>query len=408
MKTAAIVHEFPSLTQTFVMSQIRGLLELGCDVRIFADGRDSVSEAYAELDYDLASRITYFGLPFKRLRDSIEGIRSALPIGAGAPEAASGSRRASLRLRLKARAFAGMPAFDAIHAHFGPNGVRALELRALGAIDGPIVTSFYGYDAGRTPSRRGYASLFAEGELSIALSDHMKGVLVSLGCPPDRTVIHRLGVDLSRFAPGPRRRSARLEVISIARLIPKKGLEYGMMAIADLAARGVTVRYTIVGTGLLRRQLERQAAQLGIRDAVRFAGAQPPHRVAELLRESDVLLAPSVTAPDGDAEGTPVAILEAQACARPVVATRHAGIPEIVADGESGFLARERNPPEMADHLERLAESPARRETMGIAGRAIVTGNHDIRQLNRGLLGIYEQLKPQAGPESRCVPRARL
>jgi colanic acid/amylovoran biosynthesis glycosyltransferase len=99
-----------------------------------------------------------------------------------------------------------------------------------------------------------------------------------------------------------------------------------------------------------------------------------------------------VTAADGDTEGTPVAILEAQASGIPVVSTLHAGNPEIVDDGRSGFLVRERDVDSLAEKLFVLRENPSLRAEMGCAGRSIVTGRHDIRVLNRRLLEIYEKL----------------
>ncbi len=389
MKTAAIVYDFPSHTETFVAGQIRGLAALGCDMRIFADGADPAALAHAGAD-DLKHRVAYYGLPLKRFRDSVGSLRSAFSSGGNAHR--DSTRVSRMRQRFESRPFAGLPRFDVVHSHFGPNGVRAVRLRALGALAGPIITSFYGYDVGRNRSRSGYSSLFAEGDLFIALGTRMRSALIALGCPVERIRIHPLGVDLDRFTPGPRPPRSQLEVLSVARLVPKKGIEYGLDAVAELVRRHVRVRYTIAGSGLLRRSLEQRVRRLGIASAVRFLGCVAQDRVAGLLHASDVLLAPSVTAPDGDIEGTPAAILEAQACGVPVVATRHAGIPEIVRDRESGYLAAERSSSELADFLELLAGSPSLRATMGDAGRAFVAANHDIRRLNRQLLGIYGEL----------------
>ncbi len=391
MKTAAVVYEFPSHTETFVAGQIRGLVELGCDVRIFADGPDPVGHTRAT-DYDLQDRVVYYGLPLKTLRDAAGKLRSAFPSPARQVGLKPRPRLPSLRQRFEARRFGG-ETFDVIHSHFGPVGVRAIKLRELGALHGPVITSFYGYDAGRRWSQNDYDMLFEKGDLFIALSQSMRSSLLSLGCDPDRIRIHRLGIDIDRFIPGPRTKRTALHVLSVARLVPKKGIEFGLDAVAELLRRRVEVRYTIVGGGLLRRSLERRAAKLGIYGQVRFLGPQTPARVVELMHEADVLVAPSVTSDDGDIEGTPVAILEAQACGLPVVATRHAGIPEIVNEGESGYLAVERNSVQLADLLERFVESPSLRVTMGNEGRAAVTRDHDIRKLNKQLLGIYEEVK---------------
>lgn len=400
MKAAAIVYEFPCRSETFVLGQIRGLIELGCDVRIYADNTDPVTQSQRDEDEAaLLDRVTYFGLPLKQLRESVGRWRSRYP--ATVTDAAAVHRparrlhetsSAGLRLRLEARAFGRDTKFDVIHAHFGPNGVRAVRLRRIGAVSGRVLTSFYGYDVNRHWSRAGYAQLFREGDLFTALSNHMRDTLITLGCPPDRTVIHRLGVDVDRFQPRERPQSSRLELLSVARLIPKKGIEYGLRAVGELVRRDVEVHYTIVGGGPLAARLQKLARELKLGDAVTFAGPQPQSTIVELMQKSDVLLAPSVTAIDGDAEGTPVAILEAQSCGIPVVSTEHAGIPEVVDDGKSGFLVPEQDVTTMASRIEQLAESRALREEMGTAGRAIVTGKHDIRKLNQSLFALYQSM----------------
>jgi colanic acid/amylovoran biosynthesis glycosyltransferase len=393
MRTAAIVYEYPSVSQTFVRGQIEGLIDLGCDVRIFAEYDDRIARAHASARSE-QHRVKYFGFPLRRFRESVGRMRGKMSSGrekSGGRDF-SDSSVSTARLRFESRTFRGERPFDVIHAHFGPNGVRAVRLRDRGLIQGPIITSFYGYDVGRRWTCEGYGQLFEKGDLFTALSEEMRRRLIAMGCPADRLVIHPLGVDIEKFSPRPRVAGKQMEILTVARLVPKKGVEFGLRAVAALIERGVAARYTIVGHGELRAQLERTARSLGIGDSVKFAGPQPQSAIAELLHETDVLLAPSVTAADGDAEGTPVVILEAQAMGVPVVSTMHAGTPEIVGEGKSGFLVAEGDVAALTERLALLRESPAMRAGMGSSGRAIVVGNHDIRILNRKLLGIYERL----------------
>jgi colanic acid/amylovoran biosynthesis glycosyltransferase len=399
MKTAAIVYEFPCRSETFVLSQILGLISLGCDVRIYADNRDPLTRTQPEVDETaLLDRVNYFGLPLKQVRETMGRVRSRYPATAESGAIHRPSRRlhevaqAGLRLRIEARAFGRNMKFDVLHAHFGPNGVRAVRLRRMGVVSGPVLTSFYGYDVSRHWSRAGYEQLFRDGERFTALSNHMRDSLVALGCPADRMIIHRLGVDVDRFQMKSRPENARLEVISVARLIPKKGIEYALRAVAELARRKIAVRYTVVGGGPLHDRLQKLAHDLKLGDMVIFAGPQPHRAIVEMMQRSDVLLAPSVTAIDGDAEGTPVAILEAQSCGIPVVSTLHAGIPEVVEHGRSGFLVPEGDVAALAARVEQLSESRALREEMGNAGRAIVTDRHDTAKLNKELFAIYQSL----------------
>jgi colanic acid/amylovoran biosynthesis glycosyltransferase len=404
MRVAALVHRFPSLSQTFVLNQITGLLEQGCDLEIFADGPDHAEQMHPDVsEWDLPSRTRYYGIPanyVNRLWHAGKLWRSGV---GGSPQLRRraidirryGLEAASLRLLFEARALAERGPYDVVHAHFGPSGALAAQLRDVGALHGPIVTSFYGYDVTRVNAGRGYAFLFRHGDRFIAISERMRARLIALGCDPRRIIVHRLGVDLRRFEPVQRPARSYAHIVTIARFVPKKGLEYGLRAVAALA-RQRDIRYTIIGDGPLRHRLTALVHALRLEETVRFAGWQTQPAVIALLQQADVLLAPSATAGDGDAEGMPTAIIEAHALAVPVVATWHEGIPEVVTHGESGFLVAERDVAALSESLARLVESPELRRKMGEAGRALVMQQHDSRTLNRELLEIFADLRESA------------
>jgi colanic acid/amylovoran biosynthesis glycosyltransferase len=127
-------------------------------------------------------------------------------------------------------------------------------------------------------------------------------------------------------------------------------------------------------------------------DNIKLLGWKTQAEVADLLMASDILLAPSVTTEKGDEEGIPGVIMEAFAQRLPVVSTYHAGIPEVVKDGESGFLVPERDVHAMADRLERLIEVPELRFALGQNGRTFVEEHYDVDKLNDRLVRIYQQL----------------
>jgi colanic acid/amylovoran biosynthesis glycosyltransferase len=122
---------------------------------------------------------------------------------------------------------------------------------------------------------------------------------------------------------------------------------------------------------------------------VRLPGWKSRPEVVSAIHQADILLAPSLTAPSGDQEGTPVAILEAMAAGLPVVSTVHAGIPEVVENGVSGFLVAERDVLGLAAALQRLACNPELRGSMGQQGRSTILDRHDIAKLNDRLIEIY-------------------
>ena len=183
-----------------------------------------------------------------------------------------------------------------------------------------------------------------------------------------------------------------IQILTVARLVEKKGVEFGLRAIAQLVREFPNLSYTIVGEGPLRADLAALARDLQIGRHVRFLGAQARNTVAALMRESHVLLAPSITAQNEDEEGIPVALMEAMASGLPVVSTFHAGIPELVSHGFSGLLAPERDPEALAAHTRFLITHSNERQSMALGGRRTVEKEFDTDKLNVELLRIYQEL----------------
>ncbi len=166
-------------------------------------------------------------------------------------------------------------------------------------------------------------------------------------------------------------------VLSVGRLIPKKGFDLLLAAAAQLRRRGVRFRVEIVGEGALRAELEREIARLGLGEHVRLRGMLVLDEVrAAYARAACVVLASRVTA-DGDRDGIPNTLAEAMACGLPVVATRHPSIQELVVGGETGLLVAPDDAGALADAIEALLQDPQRRRRMGARARASVARNFD-------------------------------
>ncbi|MEA3013170.1 MAG: colanic acid/amylovoran biosynthesis glycosyltransferase [Sphingomonadales bacterium] len=278
-----------------------------------------------------------------------------------------------------------------IHAHFGTDGLKVLPLaRALGV---PLITHLRGYDvtlskaaliaSGRPTWIRyalGRGRLMRGGDLFLAVSEALREKAVALGYPAERTLTHYNGVDLDRFHPGEAPREAGL-VLHVGRLVEKKGSAVLIDAMAGIE----DARLVVIGDGPLRGALERRAGA-----NVRFLGALPPDEVAQWMRRASVLAAPSLTAGDGDAEGLPNVVVEAAASGLPVVATHHSGIPEAVADGETGLLVPEGDVAALAARLGALLGSEPRCRAMGAAGRRLSEERFDRARLTERLEAIYD------------------
>ena len=403
MRVAFFVPSFPELSETFILRQVVGLMDRQHEVRIFAYRAASggpVQEAVKTHRLDELTRV----LPNRRDETGRAGVSRA---HAAADSVARPrlSRRVlgcvrqhhadrlggwSTLMRALA-ALSGEGPFDVVHCHYGDIGLRyAVAARLWRA---PLVVSFYGYDCSAVPRQRGvrvYAPLFEEADAVTVLSEHMATRLRELGCPPALLRHVPLAVDPDIRGAGPdAARHATPRLLTVARLTEKKGIEFALRALRLVVDEFPAIEYEVVGAGPLLEELTTLATTLGVADRVRFVGARTQEYVGDALRRADVFLLPSVTAANGDEEGTPTVLLEAALCGIPVVSTRHAGIPEIVRDEISGYLVPERDPEALAERLRTLLRSPERRRAMGEAGREYVEANHVTSVVAERLERVY-------------------
>lgn len=413
MRAAVVTTYFPSVSQTFVLDQITGLSARGHEVDIYALGPEPNSAGVVSR----AERDPLDGRTYYQPRTPRHPVARALGIPSllrGAWRGRAGTALRTVRrtpaepigVLYEGAPFLGHGPYDAILCHFGSNGERALRVRDAGMVRGPIVTAFHGADMSRYVRMHGaavYRDLFARGDLFLPVSAYWANRLAELGCPTDRIAVHHMGIDASRFkftVPRLPTVDQPVRVVSVARLVEKKGLAYAVRAVAALRRDGIDIALDIVGDGPLRGSLESLIAELGMSNAVRIIGARSRDEVARAMEAAHLFAAPSVTARDGDMEGIPVALMEAMASGVPVVATRHSGIPELVEDKVSGLLVSERDTDALAAAFRWLVEHPERWMAMASAAHDAVEQNFNGERLNDELVTLLEGV---GGHESRDV-----
>ncbi|SNB53096.1 Glycosyltransferase involved in cell wall bisynthesis [Arboricoccus pini] len=177
------------------------------------------------------------------------------------------------------------------------------------------------------------------------------------------------GVDTSRFAPGEPRSGEGLVIMTVARCVPKKGLDVLIRALA-LLPKDLDWHYVHLGGGPLRQALEAQAIGLGIEQRCVWRGTVTQLEVAASLGQADLFIMPSRVADDGDQDGLPNVLLEAMSMGLPVVGSRISAIPEAIAEGRNGLLVPPEDPVALALAIERLARDAPLRRRLGAEGRA--------------------------------------
>lgn len=216
-------------------------------------------------------------------------------------------------------------------------------------------------------------------EAVVAVSETMRERLVELGVPPERIILRSYGIDLARFEAG--NPSAQPPVfLAVGRMVAKKAPHLTLLAFAEVYRQRPAARLRWAGAGPLEGLARDLVQGLGLAEAVTFLGVLSHDEVAREMRHARAFVQHSVVPRLGldrdDHEGTPVAILEASAAGLPVVSTRHAGIPEAVLDGVSGWLVPERDVSGMVAAMIRLIDEPAQAVTLGKAGREHIARNY--------------------------------
>lgn len=296
--------------------------------------------------------------------------------------------------QLKARLEEERPVL--IHAHFGKSAAYALPLaREMGL---PLAVTYHGGDATKTANTRNSAlriynrrreRLWREAALILPVSEFIKRELAAAGCPPEKMVVNYNGADASRFAPGDK---AKL-ILFAGRWVEKKGIDTLVSALIGVREKLGGWRMRLVGDGPLKPQLEAQLKAAAL--DVELPGWVQPEDMAREFAAATIVCVPSRRAATGDAEGLPTVCVEAMLSGCAIAATRHAGIPECVRDGETGWLVPEGDHAALGERLVRMTGDGAATQAMGEKGRELALRDFNLERqsarLQDLLLGVVDR-----------------
>lgn len=283
-----------------------------------------------------------------------------------------------------------------LHVYFGHVAPQFLPL--MRAWPRPVVVSFHGADAGIDVAKPRHAAKMRDVlKLAAAVlcrSESLAADVAALGCPKEKIVVQRTGIPLEAWPVQQRAAPAdgAWRLVQSCRFIEKKGLDLTVAAFAEVVKHHPAATLTLIGDGPLREKIESQIAALGIQNRVRLMGFVFEDIVKSEIASAHLFVHPSRTTGDGDREGVPNSMLEAMATGMPVVATRHGGIPEAVAEGESGLLVAENDAPALAAAILRvLADETLRQRLAAGARRSVESGFGREAQIAK-LEALYKSL----------------
>ena len=267
---------------------------------------------------------------------------------------------------------------DIVFAEYLITGAETLEV--LKKMKIPIVAIALGYEISMHHMIERYASkyreLFRYAKNILVVSRHMQINLEKLGCSKEKIIYSPAGPASDFFEINPS--FLNNQVLAIGRFVDKKAPHLSILAFKKVVDKIPNAILVMAGDGYLLNACKDLVRVLDIEDSVKFVGRINREQHKLLLKESSLFIQHSKVADDGDSEGTPVAILEASAAGLPIVSTLHAGIPDVVIDGKTGFLVSENNVELMSEKIRYLLNNKEEAIEFGRKGKEFVKDNFSL------------------------------
>ena len=358
LKILFVVSNFPSPSQTFILNIITGLIDKGHDVSIFSfhEPKDD-SYVHPNIEkYNLLKRVIYKQLPAK------------------------------------------LPDYDIVFCQFGYIGKKIIKIKRLGKWlkKRKFVVCFRGADITKRVQADPtlYEQMFKKVDHVLPVCDYFKQKLIELGCDQEKITVHHSAIDCSKFEFGYKEKKEEdtINLISVSRLVKKKGIDVAIKAMALVVKKYPNVHFTIVGDGVERNYLQNLIRQLNLKDKITLYGWASQQEVISLLKESHIFLLPSITGPDGDEEGIANALKEAMAMGLISIGTWHAGTPELIEDGKTGFLAPEKDIEELSKIIKYAIKHSEQWKDITLAARKKIEDEFETKKSIEQLEEIFYKL----------------
>lgn len=280
---------------------------------------------------------------------------------------------------------------DIVFAEYGGTGERILPV--CKALNLPLIVHFHGYDASRKDQLEiydNYAGIFKYASFIICVSKKMEQDLLDLGCPKNKLIYNVYGPhpDFLQIKP----QFSKPQFMAIGRFVDKKAPYYLILSLLEVVKEFPEAKLVIAGDGELRNTCKNLTDFYGLENHVKLPGKINPIQFQKYLEESLAFVQHSVTAENGDSEGTPLSVLEASAAGLPVLSTRHAGIPDVIINGETGLLVDEHDVKGMAENLKRVLRDRSIAKYLGEKGKQNIIENYTLDRHMAVLDGLIQKV----------------
>ena len=362
MRIGYILGQFPKLSETFILNEISELIRRGHDVYIFSlfNSKENIVQPEVE-EYSLLER-TYYPPSYHKL----------------CIELARFDRLLFYRNRRKinkfyciavARHFSKIAEkldLDVLHAHFANESTFTAML--MSKLTGLSFTfTAHALDIFIDPDVKALEERMENASAVIAISEYNKKYLQSI-YNNKKIFVVRACPNLEKLNKI-RRDPEQFEILTVGRLVEKKGIKYGILAMREVVKEFPEVQYIIVGSGPQSAELKKLAKSLGLENNVRFLGAVDERTLMAEFSKATVFILPCVKAKNGDMDGIPVSLMEAMYLQIPVVSTNISGIPELIENGKEGLLVEPKNVRQLVNAIKILLEDKDLRIKMGLNGK---------------------------------------
>ena len=396
MNIAFILGSFPNLSETFILNQVTGLMDLGNTVLIFPKVEE---KGLCHPDFDTYELRRFIFCPLKYPKSLIKKYLKAFPFiikylftdfkrtAKCFNPARFGKQALNLSVFYQLLPFLGKK-IDIIQVHYADYLDRAALLKQIGN-KAPIILMLHGSDLRNLIESKGslYRDNFRYVDKFLAISKYSFNTLLDYKLPAEKIMLHPVGISAHKFFSATEKVKSKNDIVilSVGRLEVIKGHFFGLEAFALLhhTFPHLSLSYRIIGGGSELEKLRSKAVQLKINEFVTFSGSMIQEEIIDEYKNADIYLHPSLE------EITPLAIMEAFAAGLPVIASNVGAVSELVQDGLNGFLTNAKDPAKMAHCVGKLILQPELRIEFGANGRKLISANYDSTILNKRLELLY-------------------